>query len=274
MATTDQTETRRAHDREPTAGRRDEQTHVGWPAQLTWIRHGESIGNVEARRAGEAGDARLNLTSRDADTPLSDVGERQAAAVGAWWRDLPAHERPEVVLSSPYRRALDSARAAVKEAGIDLEVTTDERLRERDLGSFDGLTSSGIRELFEAEAQRRERTGKLYYRPPGGESWCDVALRVRSLFTTWQQELTGKRVAVFSHQAVIMCARMVIEHLGEEQLLEIDRGEPLVNCSLTTYTSDDGSLLLVRANDTAAVDRQSEPVTKEPGAEVAADVAE
>jgi broad specificity phosphatase PhoE len=250
-----------------------DRAHVGWPAQIVWIRHGESVGNIEARRAGEAGDARLNLEFRDADTPLSDVGERQAAAVGAWWRDLPSEQRPDVVLSSPYRRALDTARAAVAAAGWELEVRTDERLRERDLGAFDGLTGSGIRELYESEAQRRERTGKLYYRPPGGESWCDVALRVRSLFTTWQQELTGRRVAVFSHQAVIMCARMVIEHLGESELLDIDRGEPLVNCSLTTYESTRGRLVLVRANDTAAVDRQDEPVTKEPGAPVAADVA-
>jgi broad specificity phosphatase PhoE len=231
------------------------------------------VGNVAAREAREAGKARLDLEFRDADTPLSDVGKRQAAAVGAWWRDLPEEERPDVVLSSPYRRALDTARTAVDEAGWDLEVKTDERLRERDLGAFDGLTSSGISELYEAEAERRQRTGKLYYRPPGGESWCDVALRVRSLFTSWQQELTGKRVAVVSHQAVIMCARMVIEHLGEEKLLEIDRGEPLGNCSLTTYVAKDGGLQLVRANDTTAVDRQSEPVTKEPGAQVAADVA-
>ena len=247
-----------------------DQAHVGWPEQITWIRHGESVGNIEAQRAREAGDARLNLEFRDADTPLSDVGERQAAAVGAWWRDLPEDQRPQVVLSSPYRR--DTARAAVREAGYDLEVRTDERLRERDLGAFDGLTGSGIAELYESEAQRRERTGKLYYRPPGGESWCDVALRVRSLFTTWQQELTGRRVAVFSHQAVIMCARMVIEHLGERELLDIDRSEPLVNCSMTTYESDRGRLVLVRANDVSAVDRQDEPVTKEPGAQVAADV--
>lgn len=249
-----------------------DQAHVGWPAELTWIRHGESVGNIEARRAGEAGDARLNLDFRDADTPLSDVGERQAAAVGAWWRDLGDDERPEVVLSSPYRRALDTARIAVDRAQLGLEVRTDERLRERDLGAFDGLTSTGIRELYESESQRRSRTGKLYYRPPGGESWCDVALRVRSLFTTWQQELTGKRVAVFSHQAVIMCARMVIEGLAEEDLLQIDRGEPLVNCSLTTYVSRRSHLELVRANDSSAVDRQQEPVTKEPGTEVAADV--
>lgn len=250
-----------------------DEAHVGWPAELTWIRHGESVGNIEARRAGEAGDARLNLDFRDADTPLSDVGERQAAAVGSWWLALADDERPDVVLSSPYRRALDTARIAAEAAHLHVEVRTDERLRERDLGAFDGLTSVGIRELYESESERRRRTGKLYYRPPGGESWCDVALRVRSLFTSWQQELTGKRVAVFSHQAVIMCARMVIEDLAEERLLEIDRGEPLVNCSLTTYVSRRGHLELVRANDSAAVDREREPVTKEPGTEVAADVA-
>lgn len=246
---------------------------VGWPAELTWIRHGESVGNVEARRAGEAGDVRLNLDFRDADTPLSDVGERQATAIGSWWRDLAEDERPEAVLSSPYRRALDTATIAVERGGLGLEVRTDERLRERDLGAFDGLTSAGIRDLYESESERRRRTGKLYYRPPGGESWCDVALRVRSLFTSWQQELTGRRVAVFSHQAVIMCARMVIEELPEEELLAIDRGEPLVNCSLTTYVRRRGQLELVRANDSTAVDRQREPVTKEPGTEVAADVA-
>jgi hypothetical protein len=42
---------------------------------------------------------------------------------------------------------------------------------------------------------------------------------------------------------------------------------------LTTYESTGGELVLVQANDTAAVDRQDEPVTKEPGAPVAADVA-
>ena len=249
-----------------------DEAHVGWPTQITWVRHGESVGNIEARRAGEAGEPRLKLEFRDADTPLSDVGERQAAAVGAWWRDLPADQRPEVVVSSPYRRAADTARAAVAEAGWQLEVRTDERLRERDLGAFDGLTGAGIRELYESEAERRGRTGKLYYRPPGGESWCDVALRVRSLLTSWQQEYAGRRLAVVSHQAVIMCARMVIEHLGESELLDIDRGEPLVNCSLTTYDSRHGHLVLVRANDTSAVQRQQEPVTREPGTTVAADV--
>ena len=46
------------------------------------------------------------------------------------------------------------------------------------------MTRSGIREQYPEEAQRRDLLGKFYYRPPGGESWADVALRVRSLLAT------------------------------------------------------------------------------------------
>ncbi|KQX69449.1 histidine phosphatase family protein [Angustibacter sp. Root456] len=240
-----------------------------WPASLVLVRHGESIGNLEARWAAEAGRARLQLDYRDPDTPLSDAGRRQAEALGRWWAEQAGDERPEVVLTSPYRRAADTARTAVQTAGLGLDVRPDERLRERDLGAFDGLTASGIKELYEAEAERRARTGKLYYRPPGGESWCDVALRVRSLLLTWREEYAGRRVAVFTHQAVIMCHRLVLEHLSEEVLLEADRGDPLANCSMTRYSAgDDGRLALVRYNDTAAMEHgDAAPVTEEPDAE-------
>jgi broad specificity phosphatase PhoE len=230
------------------------------------VRHGESVGNLEARRAADAGEARLSLDYRDADTPLSDTGREQAEAVGRWWAEQPEERQPEVVLASPYRRAADTAAMAVSAGGLDAELRTDERLRERDLGSFDGLTTSGIKELFEAEAERRRRTGKLYYRPPGGESWCDVALRVRSLLLTWREEHAGRRVAVVTHQAVIMSTRFVLERMSEEDLLAADRGDPLANCSMTTYALRDGALVLTGYNDTAAVDRSSAPTTKEPGA--------
>lgn len=238
---------------------------TGWPAVLTLVRHGESVGNLEARRAVEAGLDRLDLAYRDPDTPLSDDGRRQAEAVGAWWADQPADQQPQVVLSSPYTRALDTARIAVRASGLELAVTTDERLRERDLGMFDGLTGRGIRSLFADEAERRVRTGKLYYRPPGGESWCDVALRVRSLHLTWRERYAGVRLVAFSHQAVIMASRLVLEDLGEQALLDADRGDPLANCSSTRYERrPGGGFALVAYNDTTAVDRSDQaPRTQE-----------
>ena len=86
--------------------------------------------------------------------------------------------------------------------------------------------------------------GKFYYRPPGGESWVDVALRVRSLLRDVRTDHAGRRVWVVTHQAVIMAFRFVLESLTEEDVLRIDRGTPLANCSLTTYRSDGSGLAL------------------------------
>jgi broad specificity phosphatase PhoE len=234
------------------------------PAELVLVRHGESVGNLADRDARRRGAGRLTLDARDADVQLSDLGADQAAAVGRHLAALAQDARPTVLLSSPYRRAADTARAAADGAGLDLPLGLDERLRERDLGAFDGMTGTGIREEFPEEARRRQHTGKLYYRPPGGESWCDVALRVRSLLDTLRTEHDGARLWVFTHQAVIMAFRFVLDRLTEDELLAVDRDTPIANCSITTYRRDgDGGLRLVSFADTTAVDRAAAPVTHE-----------
>jgi broad specificity phosphatase PhoE len=140
------------------------------------------MGNVADAQAQRSGAGRLKLDVRDPDVPLSDTGRAQAESLGRYFAELPEDQRPTAVLSSPFARALTTAQLAT--AGLDVRVRTDERLRERDFGAFDGMTGAGIREQYPDEAGRRDLLGKFYYRPPGGESWADVALRVRSLLAT------------------------------------------------------------------------------------------
>lgn len=214
------------------------------PAELVLVRHAQSVGNVADEAARAEGLGRLQLSTRDADTPLSQLGREQAVALGRHLAALGPSRRPDVVLASPYVRAATTAELATADlAGVG--VHRDERLRERDLGAFDGMTGVGIRQDFPEEAKRRTQMGKLYYRPPGGESWTDVALRIRSVLSDIRQDYVDKRVWVFTHQAVIMSFRLVIEGLDEDRLLEIDRDVPLANCSLTTYSGRDGTLELV-----------------------------
>ena len=220
------------------------------PTELVLVRHGESMGNLADTEARDADADRLELTARDADVELSPNGEEQARTLGRWAAQLPDDRRPDLVLSSPYRRAADTARATVAELGA-FEVFFDERLRERDLGLFDGLTGKGIRAQYADEAERRAHVGKFYYQPPSGESWADVVLRVRSLLADLREGHDGQRVWLFTHQAVIMSFRYALEGLDEAHLLEIDRTTRIANASITRYTTqDDGIVLDSFADDT------------------------
>jgi broad specificity phosphatase PhoE len=232
------------------------------PTELVLVRHGESVGNLADVEARSRGAERLELSARDADVELSDEGREQAAAVGRWMAGLEQDALPTLVLSSPYRRAAETAHRAIEETGVDLVL--DERLRERDLGLLDGLTSTGIKAMYPDEAERRKKLGKFYYQPPSGESWADVALRVRSLLADLREGYDGTRVWLFTHQAVIMSFRYVLEGLDEEELLEIDRSTPIANASVTTFRRTDEGLELVSFADTEAVDRSSADRTHEP----------
>jgi broad specificity phosphatase PhoE len=231
------------------------------PDRLLLVRHGESVGNLADAEARQRGADRLDLDARDADVELSETGQKQADAVGRWLARFDGDDRPTLVVSSPYRRAADTARRAV--AGLGLEVVLDERLRERDLGVFDGLTGHGIRSEYPEEAERRKKLGKFYYQPPSGESWSDVVLRVRHLMADVREGFDGAHVWLFTHQAVIMSFRYVLEGLTEQELLELDGSVTLGNASMTRYKRGDSGYELVAFADTSAVDAADEEVTHE-----------
>jgi len=214
------------------------------------------MGNRADAAARNAESEELDLHDRDADVELSPLGKDQAAAVGRWVAEAPEAWRPTLVVTSPYRRAAETAQGVVAEHEVPLLV--DERLRERDLGIFDGLTGRGIRARYPEEAARREKLGKFYYQPPSGESWADVVLRVRSFLTDLRHGFEGERIWLFTHQAVIMAFRYVLdEAMDEGRLLDIDREIQIPNASLTRYERSGSGFVLETFADTRAVGEQS-----------------
>jgi broad specificity phosphatase PhoE len=240
-------------------------------AALWLLRHGQSEGNVRREEADRLGAEALELDLRDMDVTLSDLGRRQAIAFGAWLGQLPIGRRPDVVVTSPYRRAHDTARHALGAAGWDEDlIVADERLRERELGILDLLTHRGIELRFPDEARRRARLGKFYYRPPGGESWVDIALRLRSLRDSLSLRYEDRRVLVVAHEVPIYMMRYLIEDLDERAVLALGREQPLANCGLTTYErGPEGNEVLDMVNWTAPLEHRGTPVTEEPDAAVA-----
>ena len=210
-------------------------------SSLILVRHGQSEGNVAAESALRERLERIDVPARDPDVALSDLGRDQARAVGRWISRLPEEERPGIVWTSPYRRARESAEIALSVAETELDLRVDERLRDRDMGITDMLTAAGIRAKYPEEAERREWIGKFYYRPPGGESWADVAQRVRAVLTDIGSTESHDSVLVTAHDVVILMFTYVAEGLDEEAVLARSRDEPLKNAAICRLERDEES---------------------------------
>ena len=209
-----------------------------WPERLWLVRHGQSQGNVARDAADETGAHEIDIELRDVDVPLSELGKKQAEAAGRWFAALPSDERPELILASPYVRAKQTAEIICREGALSngpAHTIIDERLREREFGIFDRLTTAGIRHRFPEEAAHRRRLGKFYHRPPGGESWADVILRLRSMLNTINLHYCDRRVLVVCHQVVVLCFRYILEELDEAAILSIDKQADVLNCGIAQY---------------------------------------
>ena len=265
------------------AQRRDTNTgqRSPWPDTLYIVRHGESAGNVARDAAIAARSEMIDLSIRDVDVPLSERGERQATALGHWFAQLPGGERPDIVLSSPYVRARQTGNgvlAALRGEAGESDVVAcvhDERLREKEFGILDRMTTFGIRERYPELAEQRRHVGKFYFRPPGGESWCDVILRLRSFLDMLSREHRGDRVLVVGHQVIVNCMRYLLERLDEQEILAIDRIGDVPNCGITSYEFDPhagrrGKLVLRLENFVSPLREAGAAVTAEPDRPAAA----
>jgi broad specificity phosphatase PhoE len=228
-------------------------------ASLIMVRHGESTGNLVRAAAYSAGLAEYEIPERDADVPLTDTGREQSAALGKWLAALPEHRRPTAVVTSPYLRAAETARLAWSDVPA-VPLRTDERLRDRELGILEGLTGRGIQARHPEEAARKHRLGKFYYRPPGGESWADMALRLRSVLADIDRDHPGGRVLVVAHDAVIVITRYIIESLSEQEMLEVER-TLVANCGISTWERGPGGFRLTAYNRTDHLDRYTAEFT-------------
>jgi probable phosphoglycerate mutase len=151
---------------------------------IYYVRHGETDWNAEGRLQGGI------------DTPLNDLGRKQAAHAGRILADLFArHGRAASDLgfvASPLRRArhtMDLVRSELKlpRGGYAL----DDRLREIGYGHWEGSTLAQM-QASDPDLFATRQTDKWTVPPPGGESYASVQIRMRD----WYDSLQADTVAV------------------------------------------------------------------------------
>ncbi|MGV9548306.1 histidine phosphatase family protein [Streptomyces ardesiacus] len=220
-------------------------------AALWAVRHGQSTANVAFAAAAVSGSA-APVPGRDRDVPLSERGAVQAHALGDWLAAQAPEAGPDLVVCSPYTRALQTWEAmAARAAGLggpQLEVLVDERLRDREMGVFELHPPAALRARAPQEAARRELLGEWCYRPPGGEAFTDVAVRVGQFVHDLGRAAPGRRVLVVAHDGVVIALRHVLAGIGAIAPEDLP---PVPNASVSHWNGDGHRLRLVAWGDTA-----------------------
>ena len=196
---------------------------------MIWFaRHGETPHNREGRLQGRV------------DLELSEQGLDQARRLAARFRGLEVAR----VVSSPLRRATQTAAAIAAVCGVDVEV--DDRLIELDYGDWDGRLLSELRPERGSGWMRDPA-----FAPPGGESLVDVTRRVEAFCRDRLAPAEGGIVAV-SHVSPIKAAVAWALGVDERATLRMQ----LELASITTVGARaDGTGYLVSFNDSAHLAR-------------------
>lgn len=169
--------------------------------------------------------------------PLNDQGRRQAQRLAKHIR----HIGVGALYASDLCRAVETAEILGENLGF--APIYDKRLRERDMGQWQGLTIDEMRAWYPVQYERL--LGNVdHYQVPGGESRADVRSRVLAAFDDIRGRGRGETVAIITHTTVI---HVLLEKLlGDSDVYDI----PLVNMSVTTVArNDDGTWKIVAAND-------------------------
>ncbi len=192
--------------------------------RVIFIRPGETDWNQQVRWQGWVA------------SPLNDLGKRQAERLANYIRNI----NLKALYTSDLKRALQTA--AILTENLGFQPVPDERLRERNIGAWQGLTIDEMRTWYPDEYHNL-LTDAENYRVPGGESRADVRKRMVEAFDTILKQDKGETVGVISHTTAIheLLAALIPDNTNQEVAVS--------NTSVTTIALSDAGWQLVASDD-------------------------
>lgn len=187
------------------------------------IRHGETDANAEGQFQGWT------------DYPLNENGRALAAITGQKLRGV----RFDACFSSPLRRALETAEIVLRESGSGLTVTRDDRLKELNMGQWEG------RKFRPGEREIPEEQVKLFFNDPvklvgfpSGETIHQVIARTQEFLKDLAAREDGKTYLVSTHGFAL---RAMLNFLYENPS-DFWHGHVPYNCAVNIIEVKNGTM--------------------------------
>ena len=196
---------------------------MGWPRVLRLVRHAQSVGNMMQV------DERASYHVSSHAYPLTERGRNQAAITGEWLRENCAPFDAYYV--SYYARAKETMTIMFPHE----KVYEDPRLAEAQRGIYHVMTRKEMEVRYPEELVRKEREGLYHYRPPGGENWPDIELRINSFLSTLSRDYEDQDVVMVVHGHWLILFQKAIERFTIEEALRRYHEGVVENASVTTY---------------------------------------
>lgn len=161
---------------------------------LFLVRHGRAAGNKAHI---------LNGCRRD--VPLTALGRRQARELARYWKN-----KPDVILSSPMRRARSTAHYLSRKFRMQIEIAPE--TYEQDLGRWTGISAAKMTILHPQHFFYKTdgRISHYVKKAPGGEDWNRILKRARRFLARVRREYRGKTVVLVSHGVFILACVSIL----------------------------------------------------------------
>lgn len=199
---------------------------------LFFLRHAESTGNKMSA------DERALSKTHNRDFPLTAKGREQARIVGEYLEEKFGTKQFNWVFESDFIRSRETLDIVLSQLSMRPKMRyTDARLNEKWDGIFHELTKAEIEERYPEQLRLKERAGNYFYCAPGGESFPDVELRIRSFLDEYQQRIFfAKNTLIVGHGRWFLALQRLLLDQSEQEMMKL-YNQPVENCSLTIFES-------------------------------------
>jgi 2,3-bisphosphoglycerate-dependent phosphoglycerate mutase len=168
----------------------------------------------------------------ESDIGLSPLGGRQAELAAVYLASL----RPDAVVSSGMRRAIDTATPIALACGKALGLEPD--LHERRVGPMSGMIAQQTHDGPWPTTLRRWLAGETGYAPEGAESFDAIRDRVLPVWHRLAERHAGRTVVVVAHGVV--CKVLLLSLLPGLGIADWTEMGPIHNVAIHELTRQDG----------------------------------